>query len=90
LSQVEIAEILSRQLGRPVHAQVILLDEWERQARASGMSDSAVEALLKMFRYYDRFGLCGSPNVLNWLLHRPATTFSAFIKRTARRPRSNT
>ena len=56
LSQVEVAEILSRRLGRPVRAQVVPLDEWERRARVLGMSDYAVETLLKMFRYYDRFG----------------------------------
>ena len=81
LSQVEVAEILSRQLGRPVRAQTVPLDEWKRKARASGMNDYAVGTLLKMFRYYDRFGLCGNPNVLTWLLRRPATTFAAFIAR---------
>jgi NAD(P)H dehydrogenase (quinone) len=79
LSQVEVAAILSQQLGRPVRAQTVLLDEWERKARASGMSGYAIETLLKMFRYYDRFGLCGNPNVLTWLLRRPAKTFAAFV-----------
>jgi uncharacterized protein YbjT (DUF2867 family) len=83
LSQVEVAEILSRRLGRPVRAQVVPLDEWERRARSLGMSDYAVETLLKMFRYYDRFGLRGNPNVLTWLLDRPARTFAAFIAQIA-------
>jgi NAD(P)H dehydrogenase (quinone) len=81
LSQVEVAATLSQRLGRPVHAQTVPLDEWERKARTSGMSDYAIETLLQMFRYYDRFGLCANPNVLTWLLHRPATTFAAFIAR---------
>lgn len=81
LSQVEVAAILSRQLGRRVQAQAVPLDEWERKARASGMNDYAVETLLRMFRYYDGFGLCGNPNILNGLLRRPATTFSAFVAR---------
>ena len=81
LSQVEVAAILSRQLGCRVQAQAVPLDEWERKARASGMNDYAVETLLRMFRYYDSFGLCGNPNILNWLLRRPATTFSAFVAR---------
>jgi uncharacterized protein YbjT (DUF2867 family) len=89
LSQDKVATILSQQLGRPVQAQVVPLDEWERRARASGMSDYAVETLIKMFRYYDRFGLRGNPNVLNGLLQRPATFFSAFVARTARRPMPN-
>jgi uncharacterized protein YbjT (DUF2867 family) len=89
LSQVEVAVILSQQLGRRVQAQTVPLDEWERKARASGMNDYAIETLLLMFRYYDGFGLCGNPNVLNWLLHRPATTFPAFIKRTLCQPIPN-
>ena len=89
LSQVEVAAILSQQLGRRVQAQAVPLDEWERKARASGMSDYAVEMLKKMFRYYDGFGLCGNPNVLTWLLHRPVTTFAAFVARIAPKPISN-
>jgi uncharacterized protein YbjT (DUF2867 family) len=81
LSQVEIAAILSQQLGRRVQAQTVPLDDWERKARASGMNDYAVETLLRMFRYYDGFGLCGNPNSLNWLLRRPATTFATFVAR---------
>ena len=81
LSQVEVAAILSRQLGRRVQAQAVSLDEWERKARASGMNDYAVETLLRMFRYYDGFGLSGNPNSLKWLLRRPATTFAAFVAR---------
>ena len=90
LSQAEVAAILGQRLGRPVRAQAVPLDEWERKARASGMSDYAVETLIRMFHYYGRFGLCGSPNVLNWLLHRPAMTFSAFVERAARKPIPNT
>jgi NAD(P)H dehydrogenase (quinone) len=81
LSQVEVAEILSRRLGRPVGAQTVPLGEWERKARASAMSDYAIETLLKMFRYYDIFGLCGNSNILTWLLRRPATTFTTFVAR---------
>ena len=90
LSQNEVAEIISRQLGRPVRAQAVPLDEWERQTRASGMSDYAVETLIQMFRYYDRFGLCGNPNVLTWLLGRSPTTFTAFVATTAPKPIPNT
>jgi len=81
LSQVEVAAILSQQLSRRVQAQTVPLDEWERKARASSMNDYAIGTLLQMFRYYDRFGLCGNPNILNWLLRHPATTFAAFIAR---------
>jgi uncharacterized protein YbjT (DUF2867 family) len=84
LSQTEVATILSQHLERPVRAQVVSLDEWERKARASGMNDYAVETLIKMFRYYERYGFAGNPRVLTWLLGRSPTAFAAFVERTVR------
>jgi uncharacterized protein YbjT (DUF2867 family) len=89
LSQAEVATILSQQLGRPVRVQVMPLDEWQLRARASGMSDYAVETLIKMFRYYEHNGFWGNPRVLAWLLGRSPTTFAAFIEQTARKPIPN-
>jgi len=86
LTQTEVAAILSQQLGCPVRAQAVSLDEWERRARASGMSDYAVETLLKMFRYYERYGFWGNSRVLAWLLGRSPMTFSAFVERIVRNP----
>lgn len=84
LSQAEVANILSQKLRRPVRAQVMPLDEWERQARAGGMGDYAIETLLKMFRYYERYGFWGNPRVLTWLLGRSPTTFMAYVERIVR------
>jgi len=83
LSQVEVAAILAGQLGRPVRAETIPCDAWERDARANGLAEYQVKTLLSMFRYYERHGFCGNSNVLRWLLHRPPTTFAAFIQREA-------
>jgi len=81
LSQAEVATILGQQLGRPVRAEAVPLEMWERRARESGLGDYQVETLVKMFRYYERYGFWGNPRVLGWLLGRPPTTFAAFIKR---------
>ncbi len=81
LSQEEIAEILTRELGRPVQAQTLDRGEWADNAHRSGMPEHAINTLLKMFAYYENYGLPGNPNVLNMLLKRPATTFSEFIHR---------
>ena len=81
LSQVEVAEILERQLARPVRAQAVPLDEWERGARASGVGEYQVNTLLQMFRYYERHGFWGNPRVLTWLLRRPPTTLAGFVER---------
>lgn len=84
LSQIEVARLLAQQLGRPVRAQAVSIEEWERGARASGLGDYQVETLIQMFRYYEHHGFWGNPNVLAWLLGRPPTTFAAFVERTVR------
>ena len=82
LSQTEIAAILGQQLGHPVRAETVPLETWERRARESGLGDYQVEALVKMFRYYQRYGFWGNPSVLSWLLGRSPTTFAAFVERS--------
>jgi uncharacterized protein YbjT (DUF2867 family) len=90
LSPEGIAEVLAQQLGRPVHAQAVDLEVWEKGARASGLGDYQVETLLQMFRYYERYGFWGNPHVLTWLLRRPPTTFARFAKREAERLQNET
>lgn len=85
LSQTEVASILGQELGRPVRAQVVPLDEWKRRARAAGLGEYQVETLVKMFGYYERYGFCGNPRVLGWLLHRAPTGFSTFVERVTRK-----
>jgi uncharacterized protein YbjT (DUF2867 family) len=83
MSQVEVAGILSEQLGRTVNAEYLPLDSWEQKARAASLGDYQVETLVKMFQYYDRHGLSGNPAVLGWILGRPPTNFAQFVERTA-------
>jgi uncharacterized protein YbjT (DUF2867 family) len=83
LSVIEIAQTISRCLNRKVEVGQISVEEWELQARDSGLGDYQVNALIEMFRYYERFGFTGNANVLEYLLERPANSFLNFIKRTA-------
>lgn len=83
LSQTEIARVLSKALGRVVRAEKLPLDEWEASERADGLSDYAIDALTKMFHYYERYGFWGNPRVLSWLLRRPPTRLSEFLERQA-------
>ncbi len=80
LTQREVAEVLSQQLGRPVQAAAMSIDRWEKSARESGLSDYAVTTLIQMFRYYEHYGLVGNPGVLTWLLKRPPATLAAFVQ----------
>ncbi|MEE8487095.1 MAG: NmrA family NAD(P)-binding protein [Gemmatimonadota bacterium] len=81
LSQDDVAGILSGQLEIPVRASVVALEDWVHDARATGLSDYAIDSLLRMFEYYDRNGFCGSSLDLELLLDRPATTFGEFAHR---------
>ncbi len=83
LSQTEVAATLSRGLGRPVRAQVVPIETWEREARGAGLGDDQIETLVQMFRYYERYGFHGNPRVLGWLLGRAPTSFAAFVERMA-------
>lgn len=84
LSQSNIAEILSQGLDRTVKIKVIPLSEWEVQARARGLGEYQIEALSRMFRFYEQYGLFGNPQVLNWLLQHPPSTLKVFIDYSTR------
>uniref|UniRef100_A0A7C4Q535 NAD-dependent epimerase/dehydratase family protein n=1 Tax=Bellilinea caldifistulae TaxID=360411 RepID=A0A7C4Q535_9CHLR len=79
LSAREAAQRLSQHLGKPVEAVEVDRDEWQRKMLAGGMSEYAVNTLLKMFLYYEKYGMRGNPNVLRMLLGRNPTIFDEFL-----------
>ena len=82
MSHVEIAEICSGVLKREVRAEKEEIRVWRLRAeRNLGMSEHALENLVKMFEYYDQWGLTGNPNVLRWVLKRAPTSLGVFIHR---------
>lgn len=78
-SHAEGAEILSRALKRDVRAEREAIGDWK--LRASALSEYALENLIRMFDYYDQWGLTGNPNVLRWILKREPTALDSFIGR---------
>lgn len=85
LTQAEVAEVFSRQLGRRVRAESESVESWEQRSRAAGLSEYALETLIRMFRYYERYGLVGNPSVLGWLLGRAPTSLDEFALWAARK-----
>lgn len=83
IAQDAVAAVMADVLQRPVRVEKLSLAEWEARARKAGLSEYAVDALKRMFLYYERYGLWGNPNVLRWLLGRPPTSLRAFIHRLA-------
>jgi len=81
VSQMEIADILSSELGRSVEAREIAHEDWEQGARASGLGDYQVETLIKMFEFYGQHSFVGNSNVLRWLLGREPINLESFVQR---------
>lgn len=79
----DLAEIASAMLGRDVEAVMVPLDEWAAGPGAS-LSEQARDALMAMFRAYEREGLVGDPSVLARLLGRPPMTWGAALERGGR------
>ena len=79
LSQVDMARIISEVLGRPVFAEAKPADEYIRIAKKNGMPSERIEQLCAMNEHYDKHGLRGNSNILEWLLKRPATNFQTYI-----------
>lgn len=81
LSQDEVAAILCTQLQKPVVAKEIDRAGWSEHARSSGLGEFEINTLLMMFEYYEKFGFQGNPKILEYLLHKPATSLDIFISR---------
>jgi uncharacterized protein YbjT (DUF2867 family) len=81
LSPVEMADVLSQELGRTIRAEQVPLEQWRVQAQASGLNPYAVNTLSKMFVYYGRYHFQGNAHVLRWLLGHEPTDFRTFIAR---------
>jgi len=79
MSHIEVAEILSQTLKRNVHAEKEELNNWK--LRTKGISGYALENLIRMFEYYDQWGLPGNSNVLSWVLGRKPTSLATFTER---------
>jgi len=77
LSYAEVAEILSHILNRDVQAKKEDITDWK--LRANGLDKYAMENLVRMFDYYDRWGLVGNPNVLKWVLKREPISIERFF-----------
>ena len=83
ISHRRMARTFGSVLGRPVEAIAMDPAEWEHRARSSDLGDYAIDALLKMFAWYDRNGFVGSPSDLERLLGRSAGSFLEFARRAA-------
>lgn len=77
-----IASMLESNLGRKLRVEQISREAWKENAERLGLGEYQVNTLVKMFEYYDRYGLPGNPRITRTLLGRAPTRFSEFLERT--------
>ena len=82
LSQLEVAHELSSALGITVEAIEQPRNEWHNNAETNRMDRYAIDTLMKMFEYYDKFGLVGNSNTLQHLLGCEPANFQQFLNKT--------
>lgn len=81
-SHIQVAEIFSRVLKREVKAEKVEIEDW--RLGASGLNKYALENLVRMFEYYDQWGLVGNLNVLKWILKKEPRSLEDFIERVVK------
>lgn len=81
LTQTEVAAVLGKQIGQSVRAESMPLSTWRTAAEAAGLGPYQIETLVKMFHYYDQYGLIGNPWTLAHLLRRSPTDLQTFLSR---------
>ena len=84
LSQTDMAVVISEVLGRNIKAHAIPLEELAEKARAAGANEDRVDQMLVMNRHYDDHGFRGNPNILEYILGRPAMRFRTYVQTLAR------
>jgi len=78
ISYTKYAEMISRLTGQNVKAEKV---DGGAIAKMAGNGDVDFEDRLnRMFFYYDRWGLVGNNNILEWLLGKPMRTVEQYIR----------
>ncbi len=83
ISHVQVAAVLSGVLKREVRAEKDEIGDWGLRT-STALAQDAIENLVRMFEYYDQWGLVGNPNVLRWLLRQNPITYEEFVQRTVK------
>ena len=83
LSTRNMADIVSKVAGKPVEVKQLPLESVaQKLPRDTPTATYEADSLERMFIYYTRHGLTGSPNVLGFVLGRPPTTYEAFVRKS--------
>lgn len=79
----ELAEIISRESGHPITAELIpAIGRGLAEAPPTEEDDHRADAMARLFDHYGRYGITGNPNALSWLLGRRPTAFCEYVRRS--------
>ena len=85
LSTRDIARLISEVSGVAISAGRLdvnaLIDTIGAHTNRSQFDDRSANGYHRLFSYYDRYGITGNANVLEWLLQQPATSFLQYARR---------
>lgn len=83
LSNRDMADVISKVAGKPIEVQQLPLNAVMQGMPHDNPTDVyGADSLERMFIYYGRHGLTGSPNILGFVLGRPPTSYEAFVRRS--------
>lgn len=82
LSVASIIELWEKHLAITIEPRIIPVEAWEERLASTGRDPERIATLVRMFRYYEKYGFPGNANVLSWLLRRKATTYEEFVVKT--------
>ncbi|KZT42186.1 NAD(P)-binding protein [Sistotremastrum suecicum HHB10207 ss-3] len=82
-----VAKILSEAYGKDIKCVKVAPEEALVKAKENGIvppgSEYSEDAVIRMWAYYDRWGLVGNPNILHWLLGRKPSGWKDYIQKQA-------
>jgi len=79
----ELAEVIAAVSGRAIGAeQVPFPASTAAGPRPTDVEDYRLDAMVRLFGHYGRYGITGNPNVLGWLLGRRPTSFEQYVRRS--------
>ena len=85
LSPYEIANILSRVMGKSIGVEEQTPEEFMIEnfglSEITGFWQEYLEVITSISTWYSKHEFIGNPNVLEWLLGRPPTTFETFARK---------
>jgi uncharacterized protein YbjT (DUF2867 family) len=83
----ELAETISAESGRPIETEQTSVPLASSDvSRPSEAADYRLDAMLRLFDHYARYGITGNANVLGWLLGRRPKSFAEYVRRSMATP----